>query len=377
MDIAAGTMTVVRFFVLALATGCSFDPLPGDTSKDGSIDTPPDSTPGVDGTPTMPCFGPAGWEVCLPAIPTNTETIAGTLVTTDDPKCADPLPSSWAAAGQPDACIIIAERIDVTGSEVVVSGSRPLVLVASDMITIAGILDVGSHRDPTNFGPGAPSADCTTGKSPETEAAGGGGGAGGTFMTKGGDGGNGDDDDEDAEPGKAGDPITLPTKLRAGCRGQTGAQGGGTSGQGGGAVYLLAGVSITGGRIDASGAGATEGGPRSGGSGGGSGGMVVLYAPAISIVSINANGGGGASGANTPNSGDSGDDADVTTPTTAAAGGSGAGGGGGDGFAGGSNAQSGSAGIQTVGGGGGGGGAGSIRANVQPSNSLSPGYTGV
>jgi hypothetical protein len=369
----------VRFAVLAIATGCSFSPPIEDTPKDGSTDTTPpfDSAPGVDGTPTMPCFGPAGWEVCLSAVPINTETIAGTFDTEDDDQCANPLPASWVAAGQPDACIVIAKRIDVTGNEVVVTGTRPLVLVASEVITIAGTLDVGSHRDPVNIGPGSPASECMSGKTPETENAGGGGGAGGSFMTKGGDGGNGDADDKDADAGRAGDASLLPSKLRAGCPGQAGAQGGGAFGHGGGALYLLAGESITGGRIDASGGGGVEGGPRSGGSGGGSGGMVVLYAPSISLASINANGGGGASGANTPNSGDSGEDADVTMPLSAASGGDGAGGDGGDGYVTGTDARSGTGGAQTVGGGGGGGGAGSIRANVKPSNALSPDYTGV
>ena len=374
-------MAIVRsVVVIALATGCNFNPLPGDNPRDGALPdiTPPfDSTPGVDGTAEMPCFGPAGWEVCLSAVPTNMVTIAGSLNTTTDGKCADPVPASWAAAGQPDACIIIGQRIDVTGTEVVVTGGRPLVLVASETITIAGILDVGSHRDPTSVGPGSPSADCTTGQAPETENAGGGGGAGGSFMTEGGRGGDGDADDRDADGGSPGNAATLPDKLRAGCRGQAGAQGGGATGHGGGAVYLLAGQSIMGGRIDASGGGAVEGGPRSGGSGAGSGGMVVLYAPSIELASINANGGGGASGANTPNSGDSGDDADVTAPTTAADGGEGAGGKGGDGNAGAAGPESGSDGAATVGGGGGGGGAGAIRANVKPSDALSPPYTGV
>ena len=370
----------MRFVVLAITAGCSFSPPLANTGNDGSTPdaTPPfDSAPGVDGTPTMPCFGPAGWEVCLAIVPINTETIVGSFDTGDDEQCANPLPASWTAAGQPDACIVIAKRIDVTGNEVVVTGTRPLVLVASEMITIAGTLDVGSHRDPVNLGPGSPATDCMTGRSPESEGDGGGGGAGGSFMTKGGDGGNGDADDRDADPGAAGNASVLPSKLRAGCPGQAGAQGGGASGQGGGALYLLAGQAITGGRIDASGGGGVEGGSKSGGSGGGSGGMVVLYAPSVSLTSINANGGGGASGANTPNSGESGADADVLMPLSAADGGDGAGGNGGDGYVTGQEARTGMGGLQTIGGGGGGGGAGSIRANVKPSNALSPAYTGV
>lgn len=311
----------------------------------------------VDAPPPDPadiCYGdPAGYvRPCFAEAPTA--TLALTMpINTDDgsPDCSTLVKNS-------NACVIAAASIAIpAGITVPVTGSRPLVLVAVQTITIDGILDAASRR--AKLGPNAnPVGGCTAPTPPAAR----GGGAGGTLGGKGGNGGAGG-----GNGGGASDPVAI-TMLRGGCDGGEGKTGmnatGGLAGKGGGAVYLIANVidvNATG-RINASGSGGLAGqAGDAGGGGGGSGGFIGLDAPTITNDGqIFANGGGGGEGSGNQTPGDPGDD---PTSVESASGGDGASNGlpGGDGGAGDTAAENGTPAPQDYGAGGGGGGVGVLK----------------
>lgn len=359
---------------LALA-GCQFsvkgNPNADPNGPDGGLG--PDGT-GVDAA--AGCFGPSGWIVCPHAVGGG-KTITGALDTSPGSAACEDSIGGWPSA-QPAACFVVGTTVQLT--DVIASGSRPLVVVATETITITGVLDIASHREGT-IGPGAPATACEAFKRPATSNTnGGGGGAGGSFGTAGGNGGDGD---QSRKGGEAADADTAaPSTLRAGCAGQRGGESGGTPGQGGGAVYLVAGVAILGpGSINASGAAGTGGGNHAGGSGGGSGGLVVLSAPSIMLGGVLANGAGASSGSSDTAGGASGDEANPLQMTMPALGGigqggeAGPGGRGGNGAAGTAPAMSGASVQSDRGGGGGGGGLGAVRANIPLAFPVSPAPT--
>jgi hypothetical protein len=335
---------------------------PGDGSADAMIDTI------VVDVPTG-CVGNSGWAVCLDSNPSPV-SLSGSFSTDAAAQCAMPVPSSWTSSGQPAACIVEGSTINVSGT-LTVTGSRPLVLAASDSITISKLI---ARAGDTADGPGAPSTSCSAfANAPGTNSASGGGGAGGSFMSKGGDGGTGANTGITGG-GAANADATAPNVLRGGCAGQTGGtatMAGGAGGHAGGAVYVVAGTSIKINQlVDVSGNGAKGGvGDGGGGGGGGTGGSLVLFAPAIDAngATLMANGGGGGGGA-TAAQGLTGQAPNESTPTTPAPGGSSGGGSitvgaGGAGFAGATAAVTGLAGQIGTGAGGGGGASGYIRAN--------------
>jgi hypothetical protein len=288
-------------------------------------------------------------------------------------------------------CVVAGTDISVAAN-VRAIGTKPLVLIATQTLTVSantGVIDVGSHRNPpapTNtefYGAGANPTICQSPNGPGP----GGGGAGGSFLTLGGTGGAGTG--ASAVGGTPGPAIPLAAQglVHGGCPGQT---SNGTAGiifgAGGGAVYLIAGKTITiGGTVIAGGAGARSGLPigASGGDGaggGGSGGMIGLDAPTIIVTGLLiANGGGGGSGGNAI-AGHSGDDALTTMApdgggSNSSANGSNAGAGfGGDGSSGGAGGNGSAAkpaNAQDIpGGGGGGGGAGVILVPATASQAL-------
>ena len=279
--------------------------------QDGGVDTP-------DG-PSGFCYGTGLVTACFASAPTNTQTYSNTqqIDTDSTTMCAT-------TVNQVDACVVAAQMINVNSGVIVGgTGSRPLVLVATQTITINGILAVGSSRTFNFVGAGVDMAGCNTGTNPTVSS----GGAGGSF---GGAGGNGAVAGGGAA-GVAGAPITV-TSLRGGCSGQAGADNAapmdpGERGRGGGAVYLIAEMSITvggNGAIAASG-GAGGGGGASAGAGaggGGSGGFIGLDTPMIANAgSIFANGGAGGEGSGTMSTGNDGQDS--TSATAAAIGGNG------------------------------------------------------
>ena len=269
----------------------------------------PDSPPGV------VCYGTGLVVACFPQAPTGNQTFsANTFIDTADSMLCEPT--------SPDigACVIAAQTITVNaGIFVAGRGAKPLVLVATDSITINGLVSVASLRQFNAIGAAANLPGCNPGTAPTGSS----GGAGGSF---GGSGGAGH------AVGTAGMPgATLsPATLRGGCPGQQGADevvpiGPGEAGNGGGAVYFIANVSITvasTGAVNASGEGGGGGAlsATGGGGGGGSGGLVGFDTPALTISgSVYANGGGGGEASGNSSSGSAG--GDPASPTTAAPGG--------------------------------------------------------
>ena len=165
------------------------------------------------------------------------------MSTDSSPLCAATQPTGW-TVHQPAACFVIGTAITIaSGVTVAASGSRPLVLVATASITIAGTLDVASHQGGT-AGPGANVGCGTSGTAPTGSSMGGGGGAGGSFMSAGGN------VARTAAWGHGGHVagrgrVLRRRRPRGGCDGERGGNGGatdlaGTVGHGGGVVYLLA-----------------------------------------------------------------------------------------------------------------------------------------
>ena len=335
--------------------GYSCDPATA-TCERGAADAALDTSDGMtlDAPIDDGCFGTGFVKACpSPGWP-DTLTLTGTVNTDSSPMCVP--------AQLPNACVIVANTIVVPAATTVgARGSRPLVIVGVQSITVDGVIDVGSHHAYTLPGAGGNSPSCSA----AVAAVGIGGGAGGSFAGQGGTGGTGNG----GAGGSAPAAVAL-TELRGGCDGETGGgTGAGTGGHGGGAAFLISPTTITiSGTIDASGGGGTGAKVASvGGGGGGSGGLIGLDCAHLTVMnsaSLFANGGGGSAGAGaTPPANDG---ADPSVPGTAAAGGIGdtmsaarAGG------AGSVNATlDGTAGHDangTGGGGGGGGGAGYVK----------------
>jgi hypothetical protein len=366
--------------VLFLLSSCGFPSLPSLGSSDAHGGT--DGNTGSDGSmataDAQQCFGTGVYTVCLAALPTLAVTISdgAILDTATSTSCLPAQPAGWTTGGQPAACFVVGTNLTVSNVRVI--GSRPLVLVATNQLTITGTVDGASHLSPFGTGPGVPFSGCPTFLSaPADGTSGAGGGAGATFITRGGNGGVGNASSAVAGGTSPLAETTGPTRLRPGCVGQNGGTGstnGGLGGGGlaGGVIYLVAGSTISLGPnaiLNVSGSGGSGGHTRAGGGGGGSGGMLVLYAPTISAMGAKlvANGGaGGTGGAGSSTSSPSGSDPTGTSPSTPAAGVAGATGTGtgGSGYASSSAAQSGANGAASFGGGGGGGGGGFIQSNV-------------
>ena len=363
------------FLILIALGGCDglfgiHDSVPrGDASNvggDGKVfmDAPADA---------RACWATGIPDLCFATPPSGDVPLTGALDTTTDARCS----SSFSAN-----CVIAGGKIDV--DTLLVNGARPLVLVASDTLTVTGKLDVASHvSTPAKSGPGAVAATCHPFGQPVPDkngTNGTGGGAGGSYGNTGGAGGGNDS----GAHGGATSTAVDGNRFAAGCRGEDGASANpgppmiyGLGGAGGGAAYLVGGNAITiAGVVNASGAGGFGGecvtpcnnsadGEAHGGGGGGAGGMIVLEAPSIANTgSIFADGGGGGEGASHSTSGASGQD---PLGATAALGGSAEGSHhGGPGGAGGHGAAVvGAGGVGTTeysggGGGGGGGGVGKI-----------------
>jgi hypothetical protein len=298
---------------------------------DAAIDVPIDA-------PDPLCFGHGAFYLCLADPPTGdvvlpVNTNINTTVSSAG-KCNSDAAVVRTMNGT-DVCVVAAANITTTtalGS----FGTLPLVFVATDSITINGVLDATATNGGSG-GPGMNPAICGTTPAGANGGLGGGGGAGGSFGAKGGDGGAG----TGGALGAALPANTSPvTTFRGGCPGGQGGSGAAAAnargGDGGGAVYLVARNTITiVGTLSASGGGGIGGASKGGGAGGGSGGMIVLDAPMLAIdpaSRIAANGGGGGGGGGTTSSGGNGANAGAgSTPAmggladvTASGGGSGA-----------------------------------------------------
>lgn len=335
---------------------CSFRAgvLPSDAADGQDADGPVAIDAANDVAPDgRACWGSGVAQVCFAGSqPTGLVTLSGALNTSTSPMCATDVVGAEAA----NWCVIAGADVTIASGTLTATGSKALVLVATNALTIDGTVDVASHRSGT-LGAGENLGPCPASTTPGTA----GGGAGGSFGDLGGDGSG-------TNKGTAGATPAAPTVLRGGCNGQAGnGPTPGVLGVGGGAVMLVAdGVLQGAGTINASGGSGGGGAPvnpnPSGGGGGGSGGMIVLAAPSITLTGVVfANGGAGGEGSGSATGvGNPGTD---STGVGAASGGNGGSGSGGDGGAGGAAGATagGAGGTATNGGGGGGGGVGVIR----------------
>lgn len=335
---------------------------------DGSlIDAP------MSDAPSMFCYGTGLIQnLCLAQAPAGNLTISTSVTIDTNIVGVDNCTQIMAQPGGPSLCVVARQSITVVnGGKVVATGANPLVVITTGATTIAGEVDVSSHRGGT-IGPGARAtcAGAINGASAPAAPSGGGGGGGGGFVGAGANGGLG----RGNIAGGTGGTAPTPTVVIGGCPGGTGGAGAGgggagAGGRGGGALYVIAGSIMISGTVHASGAGGGggSGGADSGGGGGGggAGGMIGFDAPSITVTGVihaNGGGGGGGNGDDINNNGQGGSDPTATTSAPGGSGGTGGGGNGGRGFAQGSTPNVGNnASEDYCGGGGGGGGAGVIR----------------
>ena len=358
----------------SLSGVCVGEEPPIDAPLDITVDTP-------DGyvADARQCFG-TPINICLTTVPVSPMNLPITINT--DTGCTQVVTQTTG----PDLCVVAATTITVGGATHA-TGARALVLVATEAIDVQNELDASS----TAAAPGAAanSAACTVAQAGADDTGGGAGGAGGGFQAKGGDGGRGDENNNGAPTGKAAGGTAGASQttaiIRGGCKGGDGGTAGaqrGVGANGGGAVYLIAGTSITvgtNGGVYAAGGGGLFGNNCDGGGGGGSGGMIGFDAPTITNsgkVAANGGGGGGGGGSGTAG-GAGGDGTTINYNMRAAAGTAGAGnaGPGGQGSAIG-NTTGAVGGNGDCGGGGGGGGVGLVWTHgTVTGNQISPAAT--
>jgi hypothetical protein len=315
-DAKAGYLQRVRSLAfVALLAGCSFQSgTPpavavdaGATDAVVAVDAAPDAA--VIPPDARLCFGNL-INICLTRLPPGPVTLSGasTLDTSMDSSCTQIVSQT----GGPSLCVIAGTSVTVSGS-LTATGARPLVLIGVDTVSVPGVLDASSARVTGRRGAGANPVGCPVmSVAGQFDTRGGGGGAGGSFGTGGGNGGDGDTNDNGqpngiADGGNAAPPQPTPAALRGGCNGGRGGDSdnqvrGGAGGDGGGAIYLIAGTSMTiAGDVFASGAGGgainDAAGIEQGGGGGGAGGMIVLDALTVDAPGrVVANGGAGGGG---------------------------------------------------------------------------------
>lgn len=320
-----------------------------DTDRCQAVADAPASPDSLPADAMLPCFArglPDFQPVCVNPVLTVQSTVLTGELDTDGSMCTT---HAQLHAGEPDACAIVAHEITVESLHPF--GSRPLVLVALDVLTIMdkGVLDVGSTPD--RLGAASGTVACAQLAAPSGTCA---GYAGGSFGGQGGPGGA-------SVAGAAQSPgtTTAPDGLRGGCAssrtGET--QSSLHDGMPGGALYLVAGTDLQIlGDVLAGGAGGSPGlsSGAFGAGGGGSGGMIVLEAPMIEVLgTVIADGGGGGGGASSAGTGKVGGS---SLGRTQAKGGSGAtGGGSGGGGSTGGTGDPGATSSSACGGGGGGG----------------------
>ncbi len=333
-----------------------------------------DAQLGSDGPPIADaapgCFGIGLVTVCPPTLPvTDLVTMDQLAIDTDNSARCSMIVQSGTVA----SCVVIARDITVPVNKKLTGvGSRPLVILATGTLTIAGLVDVASKGN--GMIGAAARASCPgalTGAAAQPPTGGGAGGAGGSLGMLGGAGGKGALGSMGGTPQDVADPVMLAGGCPGGAGGVGGSSGGGgKGGAGGGTVYLIAGTRIAiSGVVNASGTGGGAGtsglGSGGGGGGGGAGGFIGLDAPQIDITGqVFANGGGGGGGNGTMASMPGMPGGEPTSPMLPAGGGTpGAGGAGmgGRGFAGPFAPTAGNlSNANYSGGGGGGGGAGVI-----------------
>ncbi|HUS31415.1 MAG TPA: hypothetical protein VMZ53_23050 [Kofleriaceae bacterium] len=309
------------------------DPDPG-SDVDAAVSKLIDASSDCPGGAFYGSYGAGGkglLKLCLPAGPVTTLAFAGTVDTDNSLSC-----TSVATIDDVGTQICIKYATTIALASVRATGSRALVFVAADNMTVSGEVDVSS-RQGEDRGAGGNWSNCQSSNG-KSGMYGGSGGAGGSFATRGGDGGT------NASGAFTGSRATaLPDRVRGGCAGGNGGDGptsviaGAMGGKSGGAVYFIAGQELSfsdAAIVNASGMGgrgamatsvtaSTDSG-GGGGGGGGSGGLIGLDAPLIRIAAgatFFANGGGGGAAASVRVPGGNGAEPVATAITTAAMGG--------------------------------------------------------
>ena len=198
------------------------------------------------------------------------------------------------------------------GQTLRVVGTKPFGIVASDKITIDGLLDGRSSsvlRGAGSLDAGA--CGTATPAAPPAHVGGAAGGGGGAFQGAGGHGGDSDSNEGGSQGANGGVSQPSPSGPRGGCPGSRGgntggSQTGGPAGDGGGAIYLVSQTFVeihAAGQLNAGGAGGQGGRNIDGGGGaGGSGGMIILEGPMVKVdgtLAANGGAGGGGAGGNT------------------------------------------------------------------------------
>ena len=238
---------------------------------------------------TDPVIGPQGFDTDTGSFPHVSGSFATAL--------------AGSAADSPRVLYVTDFTLDA-GSEFVVSGTRPLIIIASGTVKIAGTVrtpqtntasGAGGFPSPVNPGNCGSGAGCPSmglgpgGGGPGPQSGIGGGGAG--YCGLGGLGSSGGG----AKGVKYGSPEIIP--LVGGSSGGSASYGNGPSGPGGGALQIVAGAAIV---IEATGVITMAGaGGYAGATGAGSGGSILLEAPMITVngaLAANGGGGGGSGG---------------------------------------------------------------------------------
>lgn len=318
---------------LALLSACTFSPSPLEPSPGADGGSPVDGTAPVDTLPDAPDSGPSipqdivhvpedAWLISEQDVVWAADVAIDTTALTIGGPGADGMPALMFVAsphspeGPELALLYLADLTVAEGVTVRVTGSRPLVVIASGNIALGGVIDAGAHGAEPGPGGGGNGPGPGAGQSGLHQGAyldpGGGGAGHATAGARGGDACEGDCAVDAVAPGGAGGPMYGDVAVAVLGGGSGGGQSGAgglfacppaVGGAGGGAVQLYATGAITvaaSGGISAGGGGGGGGFgffcSDSGGGGGGSGGVVYLQARAIELAGVlAANGGGGGS----------------------------------------------------------------------------------
>jgi hypothetical protein len=290
-------------FEHGVRSDASTDPVVDDSGVNIDVDAPPaDARP--DSPPGQNCYGVGLLQVCYQPGTEPTAPYHPTFATVDTGSgCDRVIPQS---GNNPDLCLHAGTTVTID-TNVRFTGPRPIVLLALTTMTVSGTIDVSSGGAGAGTGfcnnPSKGTDELSNGSS---KGAGGGGGAG--FGTGGAAGGSG------TAAGGGGASSTALTGIRGGCKGAPGGNSasanGGAGGVGAGAVYMIAGTSISvSGTIRANGQGGRGGGAKAGGGGGGTGGLIGFDSPQVTVQgTVMANGGGGGEGGDSTITGENGSD---------------------------------------------------------------------
>ena len=124
--------------LLVVLAGCSFQhgvlPATGDGGSDGALDAAIDAPSDA---PDPRCFGKSPFTVCVPTLPTSDVILPMSVNTSSNgPNNCGTSGGVVTMVGSVEVCAIAGTNITVSGTVVGVSGTRPLVLVATDPITV-------------------------------------------------------------------------------------------------------------------------------------------------------------------------------------------------------------------------------------------------